>query len=317
MRKRIANCWKRAGALALATVMLASALALPANAAADAAYIQQLTELSEKRWDDPDAYQRGLQQLMQQYPNSPELCYLYSGTFWGDTDGAMDQATFDKVRPYLDRTIALALQDDRLYQVQYENEKVDYATLAAWNIVYFLSSIPGHQEELNDAMQQYLDCYDRGTRIRLRDIGQEKEEYVRDYLEAGETAAKAEQYAAEIIEVKKESYQQILNEEIPIYRSELEKIRAWTGTGVMSFTQQYPIPEKTAQITIAANKKSVTEGDSVYYTSKTIQSIQRTLDGVIVFVPTGTVVQAESDSYRYELKKGREIGFHEVMFVAV
>lgn len=315
MRKSIVNSWKRAGALALATAMLAGALALPASAAADAAYIQPLEELSEKRWDDPDAYQRGLQQLMQQYPNSPELCYRYSETLWEDTGRSMDQATFDKVRPYLDKTIALALQDDCLYQDRYENQKRDYATMAAWSIVYFLSTMPGHQEELNDAMQQYLDCYDRGTRIHLRDIDQEKAEYVQAYLEGGETAAKAEQYATETIETIKENYQEILNEEIPANRRELEKIRAWTGTGVTSFTQQYRYSEEPVQITIAANRKSVVEGNRVWYTSKSIQSIQRTLEEVIVFVPNGTVVQSESGSYRYEVTKEEGIGFNEILFV--
>ena len=56
MRKSIVNSWKRAGALALATAMLAGAMALPAGAAADAAYTARLREFWEQAWENPDAF---------------------------------------------------------------------------------------------------------------------------------------------------------------------------------------------------------------------------------------------------------------------
>ena len=74
--------WKRAGALALATAMLATALALPASAAADAAYTQRLTELCEQEWSAPVAFRQGMQQLMQEHPDSPEPYYLYASNLW-------------------------------------------------------------------------------------------------------------------------------------------------------------------------------------------------------------------------------------------
>lgn len=325
--------WKRASALALATVMLAGTLALPASAAADAAYTQRLTKLCEQEWSAPAAYRQGMQQLMQEHPDSPEPYYLYAFNLWGSKlnwGEAVSEAEKEEALSYLNTAIGLALRADHPYQSRWSygeeetpwelGDEPDYATLASSVRVDILSSMPGRQAELNEAMQQYLDCGDRGARIRLKDIEQEKDLYLQRELLHNESEEQARQYAADRMENDREYYTTRLNREIPQDRAELARIRAWTGTGATSF--EFHAGDSVEQITIAEDRESIREENDgytyVWATSKPIQSIQRTLDGIVAFVPAGTEVKLQGDSLGgYIVKKDAALSRVYVTFVGV
>ena len=289
--------WKRAGALALAAVMLAGAMALPASAAADAAYTARLREFWEQAWENPDAYRQGLQQLMQEYPDSPEPYYLYASNRWyrkTENGEAVTRAEKEELLLYLNTAIALALRKDRPYQSRWssgeaygdggpsedeESEEKDYATLASELRMEILSQLPGRQEELNAAMQQYLDCEERGAQIRLKEIKKEKDQ---------------EEYAWE-----KEWYTELLKYEIPNERMVLMDIQKWTGTGELSFMHEHWERDQGEGVEVrisqnvsafAGPRQLLVVLEDQWLTSQPIQSIQRTLDGVVAFVPTGTTV---------------------------
>lgn len=325
--------WKRASALALATVMLAGTLALPASAAADAAYTQRLTKLCEQEWSAPAAYRQGMQQLMQEHPDSPEPYYLYASNLWNSKlnwGEAVSEAEKEEALSYLNTAIGLALRADHPYQSRWSygqddtpwelGEEPDYATSASQLRMEILASMPGRQAELNEAMQQYLDCRDRGARIRLKDIEQEKDLYLQRELLYNESEEQARQYAADCMESDREYYTTRLNREIPQDRAELARIRAWTGTGATSF--EFHAGDSVEQITIAEDRESIREENDgytyVWATSKPIQSIQRTLDGIVAFVPAGTEVKLQGDSLGgYIVKKDAALSRRNVTFVGV
>lgn len=290
--------WKRAGALALAAVMLAGAMALPASAAADAAYTARLREFWEQAWENPDAYRQGLQQLMQEYPDSPEPYYLYASNRWyrkTENGEAVTRAEKEELLLYLNTAIALALRKDRPYQSRWssgeaygdggpsedeESEEKDYATLASKLRMEILSQLPGRQEELNAAMQDYLDCAERGAQIRLKEIKKEKDQ---------------EEYAWE-----KEWYTELLKYDIPNDRMKLVDIRQWTGTGKTSFMQEHWERNQGEGVEVKCSSQRVIDIDaSSWATTQAIQSIQRTLNGVVVFVPAGTTVVSAHGGYLY------------------
>lgn len=290
--------WKRAGALALAAVMLAGAMALPAGAAADAAYTARLREFWEQAWENPDAYRQGLQQLMQEYPDSPEPYYLYASNRWyrkTENGEAVTRAEKEELLLYLNTAIALALRKDRPYQSRWssgeaygdggpsedeESEEKDYATLASELRMEILSQLPGRQEELNAAMQDYLDCAERGAQIRLKEIKKEKDQ---------------EEYAWE-----KEWYTELLKYEIPNERMVLMDIQKWTGTGKTSFMHEHWERNQGEGVEVKCSSQYVIDIDaSSWATTQAIQSIQRTLNGVVVFVPVGTTVISTHGGYFY------------------
>ena len=289
--------WKRAGALALAAVMLAGAMALPASAKADAAYTARLREFWEQAWENPDAYRQGLQQLMQEYPDSPEPYYLYASNRWyrkTENGEAVTRAEKEELLLYLNTAIALALRKDRPYQSRWsgeaygdggpsedeESEEKDYATLASELRMEILSQLPGRQEELNAAMQDYLDCAERGAQIRLKEIKKEKDQ---------------EEYAWE-----KEWYTELLKYEIPNERMVLMDIQKWTGTGKMSFMHEHWERNQGEGVEVKCSSQRVIDIDaSSWATTQAIQSIQRTLNGVVVFVPVGTTVVSAHGGYFY------------------
>ncbi len=297
MRKSIVNSWKRAGALALATAMLAGAMALPAGAAADAAYTARLREFWEQAWENPDAYRQGLQQLMQEYPDSPEPYYLYASNRWyrkTENGEAVTRAEKEELLLYLNTAIALALRKDRPYQSRWsgeaygdggpsedeESEEKDYATLASELRMEILSQLPGRQEELNAAMQDYLDCAERGAQIRLKEIKKEKDQ---------------EEYAWE-----KEWYTELLKYEIPNERMVLMDIQKWTGTGKTSFMHEHWERNQGEGVEVKWSSQYVIDIDaSSWATTQAILSIQRTLNGVVVFVPVGTTVVTTHGGYLY------------------
>lgn len=307
MRKSIVNSWKRAGALALATAMLAGAMALPAGAAADAAYTARLREFWEQAWENPDAYRQGLQQLMQEYPDSPEPYYLYASNRWyrkTENGEAVTRAEKEELLLYLNTAIALALRKDRPYQSRWsgeaygdggpsedeESEEKDYATLASELRMEILSQLPGRQEELNAAMQDYLDCAERGAQIRLKEIKKEKDQ---------------EEYAWE-----KEWYTELLKYEIPNERMVLMDIQKWTGTGELSFMHEHWERDQGEGVEVriwqnvsafAGPRQLLVVLEDQWLTSQPIQSIQRTLDGVVAFVPTGTTVTSVHGEYFREI----------------
>lgn len=284
--------WKRAGALALATVMLAGALALPANAAADAGYVKQLSDIymANIYHDDPESYWQGLHDLMQKYPDSPEPYYLYVSDFWFlktsyNEDKTVTIEEKEKLLQYLDTAIELALRKEHPYQScwgegpEKTGEERDYATRASELKMEILSQMPGRQEELNEAMQQYLDCKERGAQIRLKDIKKEKNQ---------------EEYKWE-----KEHYTELLKYDIPYARMELIDIRKWTGTGEMSFMHGYGERDHGEGVEVKYSLQHIDVDFSSWATSQEIQSIQRTLDGVVVFVPVGTTVISTHSGYFY------------------
>ena len=285
--------WKRAGALALATAMLATALALPASAKADASYVKQLSDLylANIYHDDSESYWQGLHDLMQKYPDSPEPYYLYASDFWFlktsyNKDKTVTIEEKEKLLQYLDTAIELALRKEHPYQScwgegpEETGEEQDYATLASELRMEILSQIPDRQEELNEAIQQYLDCEERGAQIRLKDIKKEKNQ--KEY------------------EWEKEHYTELLKYDIPNARMKLIGIRKWTGTGEMSFMQEHWERDHGEGVEVKCSLQCVIDVDaSSWATSQEIQSIQRTLNGVVVFVPVGTTVVSAHGGYFY------------------
>ena len=286
--------WKRAGALALATAVLATALALPASATlasatADADYIKQLLNILYS--DDSESYWQGLHDLMQKYPDSPEPYYLYASDFWFVKTSYNEDKTVtieekEKLLQYLDTAIELALRKEHPYQSCWgegpveTGEELDYATMASELRIKILSQIPDRQEELNEAMQQYLDCQERGAQIRLKDIKKEKNQ---------------EEY-----EWEKEYYTELLKYDIPNDRMKLVDIRQWTGTGKMSFMHEHWERNQGEGVEVKCSSQRVIDIDaSSWATTQAIQSIQRTLNGVVVFVPVGTTVVSTHGGYFY------------------
>ena len=307
--------WKRAGALALAAVMLATALALPASAKADADYVKQLENIY---YDDSESYWQGLHDLMQKYPDSPEPYYLYASDFWFVKNFCNEDKTVtieekEKLLQYLDTAIELALRKEHPYQSCWgagpveTGEERDYATMASELRMEILSQIPDRQEELNEAIQQYLDCEERGAQIRLKDIKKEKNQ--KEY------------------EWEKEHYTELLKYDIPYARMKLIGIRNWTGTGEMSFMHEHWERDHGEGVEVKCSSQHVIDIDaSSWATSQAILSIQRTLNGVVVFVPVGTTVVSTHGGYFYPdvlLKTEGETYFDrgalqaEVTFVAV
>ena len=307
--------WKRAGALALATAMLATALALPASAKADADYVKQLENIY---YDDSESYWQGLHDLMQKYPDSPEPYYLYASDFWFVKNFCNEDKTVtieekEKLLQYLDTAIELALRKEHPYQSCWgagpveTGEERDYATMASELRMEILSQIPDRQEELNEAIQQYLDCQERGAQIRLKDIKKEKNQ--KEY------------------EWEKEHYTELLKYDIPNARMKLVDIRQWTGTGKTSFMHERWERNQGEGVEVKCSSQHVIDIDaSSWATTQAIQSIQRTLNGVVVFVPVGTTVVSTHGGYFYPdvlLKTEGETYFDrgalqaEVTFVAV
>lgn len=280
--------WKRAGALALATAMLATALALPASAKADADYVKQLENIY---YDDSESYWQGLHDLMQKYPDSPEPYYLYASDFWFVKNFCNEDKTVtieekEKLLQYLDTAIELALRKEHPYQSCWgagpveTGEERDYATMASELRVEILSQIPDRQEELNEAMQQYLDCEERGAQIRLKDIKKEKNQ--KEY------------------EWEKEHYTELLKYDIPNARMKLVDIRQWTGTGKTSFMHERWERNQGEGVEVKCSSQHVIDIDaSSWATTQAILSIQRTLNGVVVFVPVGTTVVSTHGGYFY------------------
>ena len=92
--------WKRTGALALAAVMLAGALALPASAAADQAYMD---ELADTDWG------AGMLRLAQKYPNSPEPLALHARSKfmdWWNGHASFSASEAQQVIAELDQVLA-------------------------------------------------------------------------------------------------------------------------------------------------------------------------------------------------------------------
>lgn len=323
--------WKRAGALALATAMLATALALPASATAasataDADYIEQLANIY---YDDSESYWQGLHDLMQKYPDSPEPYYLYASDFWYTKTSYNEDKTVtieekENLLQYLDTAIELALRKEHPYQSCWwegpvkpaeTGEERDYATLASSLRMEILSQMPGRQEELNKAIQQYLDCEERGAQIRLKDIKKGKSQ--------------------ELYNGEKEHYTELLKYDIPYARMELVDIQKWTGTGELSFMHTHwerdhgeGVEVRVSQnvSAFAGPRQLLVVLEDQWLTSQPIQSIQRTLKGVVAFVPTGTTVtriSGGSFSPEVTLKTEGESYFSfgeaytEVIFVAV
>ena len=194
--------WKRAGALALATAALATALALPASAAADQAYMD---ELAKTDWGD------GMLQLAQKYPNSPEPLALHARSKfvdWWNGHASFSASKAQQVIAELDQVLALGLQTDHPYQSRWEEDEMgsypdangyekDYTTQAADEKATLQSWIPDQQEQVINSLQQYMDCWDRMTRINLRDVDQAAAADEQRYLSWDYTAAEARQMAQE------------------------------------------------------------------------------------------------------------------------
>lgn len=297
--------WKRAGALALATAMLATALALPASAAADQAYMD---ELADTDWG------AGMLRLAQKYPNSPEPLALHARSKfmdWWNGHASFSASEAQQVIAELDQVLALGLQTDHPYQSRWEQDEMgsypdanglepDYTTQAADEKATLQSWIPGQQEQVINSLQQYMDCWDRMTRINLRDVDQTAAAVEQRYLSWGYTAAEARQKVQEDKKSVIVDYNLQLNQDIPALRAELDEIRAWYAAGDRS----YDVGRKTREngyLSVGAAKGDtvmlLTEnpGDgnlriSSISFSKPIRQVQRTLNSTVIFVPKGTSV---------------------------
>ena len=289
--------WKRAGALALAAAMLATALALPASAAADQAYMD---ELADTDWGD------GMLRLAQKYPNSPEPLALHARSKfidWWNGHTSFSASEAQQVIAELDQVLALGLQTDHPYQSRWEQDEMgsypdangyekDYTTQAADEKATLQSWI--------NSLQQYMDCWDRMTRINLRDVDQAAAADEQRYLSWDYTAAEAKQKAQEDKKSAIVEYNLQLSQDIPALRAELDEIRAWYAAGDRS----YDVGRKTREngyLSVGAAKGDtvmlLTEnpGDgnlriSSISFSKPIQQVQRTLNSTVIFVPKGTGV---------------------------
>ena len=302
MRKTYA---KRILAAVLAAALTAGMLALPAGAAADQAYMD---ELADTDWGD------GMLQLAQKYPNSPEPLALHARSKfvgWWNGHASFSASEAQQVIAELDQVLALGLQTDHPYQSRWEEDEMgtypdangyekDYTTQAADEKATLQSWIPGQQEQVINSLQQYVDCWDRMTRINLRDVDQTAAADEQRYLSWDYTAAEAKQKAQENKKSAIADYNQQLSQDIPALRAELDEIRAWYAAGDRS----YDVGRKTGgngYLSVGAAKGDtvmmLTEnpGDgnlriSSISFSKPIQQVQRTLNSTVIFVPTGTGV---------------------------
>lgn len=302
MRKTYA---KRILAAVLAAALTAGMLALPAGAAADQAYMD---ELADTDWGD------GMLRLAQKYPNSPEPLALHARSKfvgWWNGHASFSASEAQQVIAELDQVLALGLQTDHPYQSRWEEDEMgsypdangyekDYTTQAADEKATLQSWIPGQQEQVINSLQQYVDCWDRMTRINLRDVDQTAAADEQRYLSWGYTAAEAKQEAQENKKSAIADYNQQLSQDIPALRAELDEIRAWYAAGDRS----YDVGRKTGgngYLSVGAVKGDtvmlLTEnpGDgnlriSSISFSKPIQQVQRTLNSTVIFVPKGTGV---------------------------
>lgn len=303
MRK---NHAKRILAAVLAAALTAGMLALPASAAADQAYMD---ELADTDWGD------GMLQLAQKYPNSPEPLALHARSKfvgWWNGYASFSASEAQQVIAELDQVLALGLQTDHPYQSRWEEDEMgsypdangyekDYTTQAADEKATLQSWIPGQQEQVINSLQQYVDCWDRMTRINLRDVDQATAADEQRYLSWDYTAAEAKQKAQENKKSAIAEYNQQLSQDIPALRAELDEIRAWYAEGNSSYYEVARKAGASSYLSIsavngdpAAVLSEFLDNGSVCVTSiwfsKPIQQVQRTLNSTVIFVPKGTSV---------------------------
>ena len=308
--KRIWNKAKRAGALALAAVLLAGTLAMSASAAADPNYLADWGAV----WAGSDSYddaETGYEHIIQKYPNGTDAYFWYvRGQYitWWNEDEAYDWKKVPKLLTYLDKLIALDDVKDNPYAATWNaDEEGMYVDPDGETRYYTLDAIAmkedlhmwwrGHQEQSMDAVQEYLDHWEKNLRESVTDSAQTLQKWKQTYLSWGYSAAEAAQYAQE--ELDEEI--QTLNQTIPAYRAELDEIRRWYTSGQKSFTVgahsdtegvgtlrvNGGVGDKTVKLSTNNETIQITTSDQIY-------AVQRTLNKMTIFVKKGTRVNVES-----------------------
>lgn len=315
--KRIWNRAKRIGALTLATVLLAGVLALPASAAADPTYLADWAAIYQ-RTDDPSEDARALyQHMIQKYPSSPDAYFhyvQYTYVQWWNGREAYQPDEVPQLISYLDTAIRLEAENPENpytarwgdgpdgYWVEPNGYKRSYTLEAAKMKENLEMWTLGHQEQTMDAVQQELDCWEQEVQNTVTNREQTLAKEKQFYLDIGDSDEEASARAQEYLE----SYEKTLNETIPLYREELTSLRYWYSHGQNSF-KVGPNTHTEGQGTLRVNggmgdtalNIATNTGSVRIKTSRQIRAIQRTLNGMTIFVPAGTSVSVEKTSGTY------------------
>lgn len=314
MRRFWSRC-KRAGALALATVMLACVVAIPAHAVSDPTYLSDWKAV----WDGSDQLsdqREGYLSMMQKYPNGTDAYYWYVASYyynWWNGEEEYQPEKFPELINYLNKLISLDDITDNPYAAQWNSDSDDlYLDPDGYTEDYTLRAVSlksdfemwtkDHQEQVIAAEQEYLDHWDRDVRAEVTNSKQTLKEQKQKYLDWGYSKAEATKYAQEYLAER----QEILNTTIPNYRKELDEIRYWNSQSPNSFeVGQYTDTDGTGTLTVEGGlwdtelNLSTDTGSIRIKTSKQIRAIQRKLDSMTIFVPKGTVVSTTNTAGKY------------------
>lgn len=313
--RRFWNKCKRAGALALATVMLACVVAMPVHAADDPNYLADWEAIWDGS-DDSDYNRDGYLSMMQKYPNGTDAYYWYVISYyvpWWNGKEEYQPEKFPELINYLNKLISLDDITDNPYAVRWNQDvdgmwvdpdgyKEDY-TLRAVSLKSDLEMwTKDHQEQVIAAEQEYLDHWDRDVRAEVTNSKQTLKEQKQQYLDWGYSKAEATKRAQEYLAEQ----QEILNTTIPNYRKELDEIRYWDSHGHNSFeVGKYTDTGDRGTLRVNGGpwdtelNLSTDTGSIRIKTSKQIRAIQRKLDSMTIFVPKGTVVSTTNTAGRY------------------
>ena len=311
MQKKYA---KQLMAAALAAALAAGAVALPASAAADQAYMDELTRVTEESLTDEE-YLSGLQKMMQKYPNSPEPYYFYVQSYWAGwqyNNGDYQPEYEPQLVEYLQKVITLGTQTDHPYQSKWagnpsaDGDEVDYTMEAARMKSDFQMWTLGQQNDCMDSIQQYLDCWARWSGIQLKEMDGAVESRRKYHMEQGTSAANAAAQAQQDVEWMTEFYTGTIDQTIPRLRAELESIRQWNIAGAKSFDVGKNTGENGEYLHVEGGKgdKKLTltqmtlsgaDGAVTVNVSQPILAVQRNLNGLTIFVPAGTQITTVGD----------------------
>lgn len=308
MKKRAAH---RLASLLLAGTLAVNLLALPAGAAADAAYTAELQRATAD-WATQRVAMPG---LIQKYPNSPEPYALCAEVYWNELLREEDHLDLQKTQQmiaYCDKAIALGTQAEHPAQqalwddcdkVNPDGEEVDYTALSALIKTELQEFTLGQQDAAIQSMRQYLDLKERWAAIQEKDADTNAAQKKKRLLAEGYSAAEAAEQAQWYKESQLGICEDVRNELVPQMRAELQLIEVWNASGTNSFA--VGLCSKKGQagnfLQITAGKGDTTmlfnefhagqqPGITQITTSQPLQGVQRGLDTMTIFVPAGTQV---------------------------
>lgn len=326
---------KQMSALVLAGVVLSGVLALPASAATrQEEYTAKLKSITESQTSSRTAYRNELQNLMKEYPESPEPYYRYVASYknqwlWKPEEGAFQAELVPQLVSYLDTAIQLSTQTENPLQARWSEDKstdehideegsiYNYDVLAAEMKADLQMWTLGQQEQSIASTEQYLQCWNQKTTANLKtatqlqESGELAEKYKQKMLKEGYSEESAEAYAKSLATYEINKYNNILNQTIPDLYQELEEIRQWNvsksetfdvGTHTESGREGWSLKitgqkggSNVSILEYSGSSKQPREVNIV--TTQPIREIQRTLGSMAIFVPCGTEITITQQDY--------------------